>query len=78
MFTILSEKRSICHDCQEGLTCSLNDVQNLGQGLEKLHFSFSRNSAKTPLWIYSGHLQGYSKETEFILELAMLCKFIIM
>lgn len=34
VFTILSEKRSVCDDCQEGLTCSLNYVQNLGQGLE--------------------------------------------
>lgn len=44
----------------------------------KLHLNFSRNSAKTPLWIYSGHLQGYSKETKLTFELARLCKFIIM
>ena len=48
-----------------------------GWKYSKLHLNFSRKNAKIPVWIYSGHLQGYSKETKLILELARLCKFII-
>lgn len=44
----------------------------------KLHLNFRRNRAKTTSCIYSSHLQGYLKETELILDLVVLCKFIIM
>lgn len=73
------KKRSICDDCQEGLAhLMMCKILIKGWKYFKLHLNFSRNSDKTHLWIYSGHLQGYSKETELILEFAALCKFIIM
>lgn len=79
MFTILSEKRSICDDCQEELAhLMMCKILVKGWKYFKLHLNFSRNSAETHLWIYSGHLQGNSKEIKLILELAMLSKFIIM
>lgn len=79
VFTILSEKRSICDDCQEELTpLIMRKILVMSWKCFNLHLNFRRNSAKTILCIYSSHLQGYLKETELFLDLAVFCKFIIM
>lgn len=79
VFTILSEKRSICDDCQEELArLMMCKILVMGWKYFQLHLNFRRNSAKSTLCIQSGHLQDYLKETELILDLAVLYKFIIM
>ena len=64
---MIAKKDSLAH---------LMMCKNLVKGWKyfKVLLNFSRSSTKNTLWIYSDHLQGYSKGTELSLQPAMLCK----
>lgn len=71
------KKRSICDDCQELTHLIMCKILVMDWKYFKLHLNFRRNGAKN----YFVHIQQPStglKEKELILDLAVLCKFIIM